>query len=139
MLTLRSLIVLQTSFAAASLAYLFTSVIRTKLTGEPLSAAPLLPSVLMFIGYIGCLYLPRIGKIGWYRVSMVVAIVLFGGGGVIGNVMRYLDSGLAQYATFGAWLVAVAINAYGTILNFIAAMGWFTVPHQSHRTEKPSL
>lgn len=64
-------------------------------------------------------------KVNWYRISMLPALVLFGGGGVIGNIDRYLNSGLAEYASFAAWAVAVAINLFGTVLNVIAALGWF--------------
>lgn len=119
------LIKMQAIFAAASLIYLLLSAIRVHVTGAPLSAAAIGPSIAMFVTYAGCLYLPSIGKIGWYRIAMVVAIILFGGGGVIGNVMRYLDGGLAQYAGFGAWAAAVAINACGTVLNILAALGLY--------------
>ncbi len=125
MLKLSLLLKLQAIFAAASLAYLIVSAIRFQIAGAPLSAAAIGPSIAMFVTYVGCLFLPKIGQIGWYRAAMVVAIILFGGGGVIGNVTRYLDSGLAHYAGVGAWAVAVAINAYGTVLNIMAALGFF--------------
>jgi len=79
----------------------------------------------MFVPYCGLLLLPRVGMIKGYRVAMVVAIVLMGGGGVVGNIMRYMDSGLEHYATFSAFVIAVAINSYGTVLNIIAALGLF--------------
>ena len=116
---------LQATFAAASLIYLGVSAIRSQTTGEPLSAAAIGPSIAMFVAYAGCLSLPHIGRIRWYRIAMAVAIVFFGVGGVIGNVTRYMESGLVHYAGFGAWAVAVAINAYGTVLNIIAALGLF--------------
>ena len=96
------------------------------MTGEPLSAAAIGPSIGMFLAYCGALFLPRIGKIGWYRISMVPALVLFGIGGVIGNIARYLDSGFAEYASFAAWAIAVTINLFGTVLNVIAALGLFS-------------
>jgi len=116
---------MQAIFAAASLIYLVLSAVRTHITGEPLSAAAIGPSIAMFVTYVGCLFLPQMGKVGWYRIAMVVAIIFFGGGGVIGNVTRYLDSGLTQYAGFVAWAVAVAINAFGTVLNILAVFGFF--------------
>ena len=125
MISLKTLIRLQATFAAASLLYLFASALRGQIVGEPLSAAPLLPSILMFVVYSACLLLPRTGRIGGYRIAMIVALLLFGVGGVAGNIWRYFDSGLAQYASFGAWLLAVVINAYGTVLNIIAVAGAF--------------
>lgn len=133
MIKLSLLLRLQAIFAAASLIYLVLSAIRSHVTGEPLSAAAIGPSIAMFVTYIGCLFLPKIGQIRWYRIAMVVAVILFGGGGVIGNVTRYLDSGLTQYAGFGAWAAAVAINAYGTVLNIIAVLGFF----KPSTTEQP--
>ena len=128
MLKLSLLLRMQAIFAAASLIYLVLSAIRAHFTGAPLSAAAIGPSIAMFVAYAGCLFLPQMGKVAWYRIAMVVAIILFGGGGVIGNVMRYLDGGLAQYASFGAWAVAVAINAYGTALNILAVFGFYEPP-----------
>ena len=93
--------------------------------GEALSAAAIVPSILMFIVYLGCLLFPHLDQVKLYRVAMVIAIVLFGGGGVIGNVLRYFDSGLTDYASFSAWAIAVAINLFGTILNTIAVFGLY--------------
>ena len=101
------------------------SAVRQQITGEPLSAAAIGPSILMFLAYCVALFLPRIGKTGWYRISMVPALVLFGVGGVIGNIARYLDSGVAEYASLTAWAIAVTINLFGTVLNVIAALGLF--------------
>lgn len=125
MVDLSSLVRLQALFAALSITYLLASAIRQQITGEPLSAAAIGPSILMFLAYCGALLLPRIGRIGWYRASMVPALILFGIGGVVGNIARYLDSGLAEYASFSAWAIAVTINLFGTVLNVIAAFALF--------------
>ena len=124
-INLSSLVRLQALFATLSLTYLLASAVRQQITGEPLSAAAIGPSILMFLAYCGALFLPGIGKIGWYRTLMVPAFVLFGIGGVIGNIARYLDSGFAEYASFAAWAIAVTINLFGTVLNVIAALGLF--------------
>ena len=57
---------------------------------------------------------------------MIFALLFFGGGGVIGNIARYIQSGLEQYAGFMAFAVAVAINTFGTVLNLLALFGWYT-------------
>jgi hypothetical protein len=122
---LGNLVILQAIFALASVAYLLVSGWREHTIGAPLSAAPILPSILLFVVYSACLVLPRLGNIGWYRATMVLAILFFGGGGVAGNILRYVESGIAEYASFSAWFVAVGINAFGTALNVIAALGLF--------------
>ncbi len=124
-ITLKNLVKLQGVFAIMSLAYLFISLWRQQTMGEALSAAAIVPSILMFIVYLGCLLFPRLDQVKLYRVAMVLAILLFGGGGVIGNVMRYFDSGLADYASFTAWAIAVMINTFGTVLNTIAVFGLY--------------
>ena len=125
MINLSLLVRLQVFFAVASLTYLVTSAVRQQMIGEPLSAAAIGPSILMFLAYCAALFLPRAGKTGWYRIAMVPALVLFGFGGVIGNIARYVDSGLAEYASLTAWGIAVAINLFGTILNVIAVLRRF--------------
>jgi hypothetical protein len=112
-------------FAAMSLAFLLVSLLRREATGEALSAAAIGPSIALFLVYLGILCLPRFGYIGWYRIGVIPALILFGGGGVIGNVLRFIDSGLENYASVGWFVLAVAINSYGSVLNVIAALGLF--------------
>ncbi|WP_209598153.1 hypothetical protein [Ruegeria sp. HKCCSP351] len=125
MLSLNRLLLLQSIFAAASLTYLVVSLIRRETTGEALSAAAIAPSIAMFIAYLGILWLGRSEHIGWYRIGMIPALILFGGGGVAGNVLRYFQSGLENYAGVPAFLIAVLINGFGTVLNVIALFGLF--------------
>lgn len=125
MISLRALIRLQATFAAASLAYLLLSLIRRETTGDALSAVPIGPSIALFLVYLAILYLPRTGRLGWYRLGMIPALILFGGGGVVGNILNYMETGLEHYASFPAFVVAVAINAFGTTLNAIALLGMF--------------
>jgi hypothetical protein len=122
---LTTLLVLQGVYAAMSLAFLFASGWSVWTTGEPLSAAPVIPSIVMFLVYSGCLLLPRFGKIRWYRVAMAIAIVPFGIGGVLMNILNYAQHGLRDYSSFAIWLIAVGINSYGTIWNIVAALGMF--------------
>lgn len=123
MIKLKRLLTLQRAFAIASLIYLVWSAIRLQVVGEALSAAALVPSILLFIAYSFSLRLPGYGRIVWYRVCMGLAIVFFGGGGVYGNIIRYLETGLAEYASFEAWIIAVAINSFGTLWNILAVLG----------------
>lgn len=125
MMGLQSLIRSQVVFATLSLSYLVASLLQRETTGEALSAAAIWPSILMFLVYLACLTLPRFGKVGWYRIAMIPALVLFGAGGVIGNIVRYLDSGLENYDSVKAWVAAVGVNLFGTILNVLALLGFF--------------
>lgn len=125
MLSLGRLLLLQSIFAAASLTYLVVSLIRRETTGEALSAAAIGPSIAMFIAYLSVLWLGRAGHIGWYRIGMIPALIPFGGGGVAGNVLRYFQSGLENYASVPAFLIALLINGFGTVLNVIALFGLF--------------
>lgn len=122
---LRTLVSLQAVFAFASVTYLLLSAWRLNEKGEALSAAAIVPSLILFGLYSASLFLVRLPKLIWYRIAMGLAILFFGGGGVVGNIVRYMDTGLEQYANFSAWALAVTINGYGTILNIMAVFALF--------------
>ena len=92
-LTLTVLLRLQWLFAALAIGFLIASGISAWVAGAPLSAAPVLPSMALFALYAASLILPRIGRIGWYRLAMIPALVFFGGGGVIGNIVNFVERG----------------------------------------------
>ena len=124
-LDLRVLLRLQWVFAALAVGFLIASAARDAIAGAPLSAANIPASIGLFMLYAACLFLPRAGRLGWYRLAMIPALLFFGGGGVIANVLRFAESGLENYASVAAFAVAVGINAFGTILNLIAALGLY--------------
>jgi hypothetical protein len=124
-LRLEALLLLQAVFAFASITFLLTSAYLKSATGSGLSAAPMPFSLIAFIVYSACLFLPRFGFLKSYRAVMILALLIFGGGGVIGNVLNYLHAGLEDYASFGIWVLAVGINLFGTIWNLLAALGIF--------------
>ncbi len=130
MIALVKLLRLQVVFACLALGYLALSLWRLQVTGEALSAANIFPSMAAFVAYCLALLLPRYGYYRSYRGAMLVAVLIFGGGGVIGNIANYLDSGLEQYASLLAFAIAVAINAYGTALNVMAAFGLYSAPSE---------
>ena len=132
---LTTLLVLQGVYAAMSLAFLFASGWSAKMTGEALSAAPVVPSIAMFVIYSGCLLLPRLRKIGWYRAAMAIALVPFGVGGVGANILNYAENRLRDYSSFAVWLIAVGINGYGTAWNIVAALGRFKRPNGQEEPE----
>jgi uncharacterized membrane protein len=124
---LRTLLVVQGVYAALALGFLGASGWHAHTTGAPLSAAPVVPSVVMFLIYVVCLLLPRLGRIGWYRVAMAIAIVPFGIGGVVLNILNYAQNGLRDFSSFEIWVLAIAINGFGTAWNVVAAVGAFDI------------
>lgn len=84
------LLILQAVFAAAAIMFLLASGLRQQLVGEPLSAAPIVFSITMFVAYSVALLLPRFDRVGWYQLAMIPALLIFGGGGVIANVVNFL-------------------------------------------------
>lgn len=125
MIKSRTLVILQLLFAAASISYLLINAWREHLTVKPLSPAPIAFSLILFGLYIMSLFLVKLPNTIWYRVAMGFAILFFGVGGVIGNIVRYMDSGLEHYSSFAALVIAVAINAFGSLWNGIAVLGLF--------------
>lgn len=122
---IRTLTILQFLFALASVTYLLVNAWRVHLEIEPLSPAPIALSLILFGLYTMSIFLVRLKSKIWYRIAMGCAILFFGGGGVIGNIMRYMDSGLEQYASFSALALAVSINAFGTFWNVFAVLGLY--------------
>jgi hypothetical protein len=122
---LATLLRLQWLFVALATGFLFASAAWQVTTGAPLSAANIPASIALFVLYAVTLLLPRIGRVGWYRLAMIPALVFFGGGGVVANIARFANSGLEAYASVPAFLIAVGINAFGTALNLTAAFGIF--------------
>ncbi len=110
MIKLDKLVLLQAAFACVAIGYLLLSIWRLQATGTALSAAEPGTSLTAFVVYSLALLLPRYGFLRSYRLAMLVALLLFGGG-VIGNILRHLDSGLEHYASFLAFATAEAINA----------------------------
>ncbi|MBN1572253.1 MAG: hypothetical protein JW984_03535 [Deltaproteobacteria bacterium] len=95
------------------------------LTGRPrLSATePVAGAVSMAV--YGLFLIP--GALRWlktYRVLMLIALLVFGYGGVVKHILN-LISDPSLYSSIWAWGAAVGINLFGLILNFIAVGGWF--------------
>lgn len=54
---------------------------------------------------------------------MTAAVLMFGFGGVLMNIVHYLQSGLEGFSSFPGFAVGVSINAFGLIWNALAAIG----------------
>jgi hypothetical protein len=53
---------------------------------------------------------------------VAIAIVPFGIGGVLLNILNYAQRGLRDYNSCAIWLIASGISSYGTIWNTVAAL-----------------
>ncbi len=65
-----------------------------------------------------------LNRIVFYRILMVVAIILLGYGGVL-NHLNFIRDMPELYHSFSAAIIGVSINVFGLILNVIAASGKF--------------
>ena len=63
----------------------------------------------MFLIYWGCLLFPRFCNIGWYRVAMATAVIPFGIGGILMNVLRYARNELRDFSSFEILCIAALI------------------------------
>ncbi len=63
-------------------------------------------------------------KITFYRILMVLAVVLLGYGGVL-NHFNFMRDTPELYHSIAAGAIGVSINIFGVILNTIAALGKF--------------
>lgn len=65
-------------------------------------------------------------KITFYRVLMVLAIILLGYGGVL-NHLNFIRHTPELYYSVTAGIIGISINIFGLGLNVIAALGKFKV------------
>ena len=63
-------------------------------------------------------------KITFYRILMVLAIMLLGYGGVL-NHLNFKRETPELYHSVAAGIIGVSINIFGLILNIIVALGKF--------------
>ena len=63
-------------------------------------------------------------KITFYRILMVLAVILLGYGGVIAHIPRILNTS-ELYCCTAAMIIGPGINVFGLVLNLFAALGKF--------------
>lgn len=121
---LKRLLTLQLVYLILGIGYNAVSYVAV-LMGRPRFSAtdPITGAVSMAV--YGLFLVP--GALRWlktYRVLMLVALLVFGYGGVVKHILN-LISDPSLYSSIWAWGAAVGINLFGVILNLIAAAGWF--------------
>ena len=123
--TLKLLLWCQAAYGLLGLGYNVVSYLFTATGRRPLSATNPVTGALTMLAF-GLFLLPGVfGAVTVYRVLMGLCVLIFGYGGVVKHVTGYLKSGPAGYGSGPAWALAVGINAFGLVLNVMAAAGFF--------------
>lgn len=121
---LSQLLKLQALYMIAGVGYNGISYIMLHTAGKTLSTtSPALGATTLLI-YGLCLLFGYFGYYKVYRLLMLVALIGFGYAGIFLHMLNF--SNIHLYYSFTAWLLAVAINIFGAILNLIALIGKFS-------------
>jgi len=93
-------------------------------SGKPLTPTAPLSGLAVMAIYGLFLVAGQFKQISLYRTLMVVAILILGYGGIF-NHFKLLNQAQELYHSLWVGLIAIAINAFGLILNSLAALGRF--------------
>ncbi len=120
---LATLLKFQFMFFLMAIGYLIMSYVSISKGEAPLSPADPLISGSFLLLY-GLFLVTAMFKMDLlYRILMAISVLGFGYGGVIFNILNYIQNGIEGYSSFMAWFIAVAINSYGLVFNLLAMMG----------------
>ena len=124
----KTLLLAQIFYLVLGAGYNVVSMIIAAMGGVPLSATN--PGVgLVSMLAFGILLIPAfLGRIGIYRALMILAIAVYGYGGIYLHVANVMAGGMHMYSSSLALVLAIGINVFGLILNIIAVAGWFARP-----------
>jgi hypothetical protein len=125
-LTLPLLLKLQVVYCLLGIGYNVVSLILSRTGGSGLAPTnPLMGMVVMAV-YGGCLAVGALGYVRIYRILMALSVLVLGYGGVVVHLVNYTAGRTFLYDSTVAWGVALAINLFGIVLNFIGALGLFS-------------
>ena len=114
------LLLLQTLYLVAALAWISANAVLSRRGGRPLTPTAGRTALLIFTAYGATLLIGHHGAITVYRVLMVGFVLLIGNGGVLAHLRRY--RAMDQYRGRVAWLGAIAMNGFGLAPNVVAAL-----------------
>ena len=123
-MNLKRLLLFQALYCIAGLGYNVVSYLIVADGGRRLSTSDPITGALFMGAYGLCLLPGHFGFTRAYRIIMGFFVVAGAYGGVLIHLINY-SGDPSQYASFLAWIVAVGVNAYGVILNVLAALGRF--------------
>jgi hypothetical protein len=124
-MTLTRLLTFQIIYALMGLGYNVVSYFLALAGKEQLSATDPVTGAIVMVVYALFLVPGMLRYVIPYRILMVIAIVVFGYGGIYAHIANFIDSGFSLYSSPLAWVLAVGINVFGLVFNVIAALGWF--------------
>lgn len=124
MMSLSKLLRLQVLYCVLGILFNGLSWIVLLQSGKPLTpTAPVSGLVVMAI-YGLFLLAGHFEKISLYRMLMLVALLIFGYGGIFSHI-GLLNQAPELYHSIGVGMLAILINVFGLILNGLAALGRF--------------
>lgn len=121
---IKQLLKFQCVYSGMGILYNIISYIIVASGGQQLSATNPLLGASSMAAYGLLLLTGYFGHIGAYRILMLIAVAVFGYGGIIIHFINYFQQP-ALYSSFIAWAIAVGINVFGLYLNLMAAAGKF--------------
>ena len=125
-LTLRLLLRLQVFYCLLGVGYNLVSLVLSKTGGTALAPTNPVTGLIVMAVYGGCLAVGALGYARIYRVLMGLCVLVLGYGGVVVHLLNYTTGRTSLYDSTLAWGLAVGINLFGLVLNFIGALGLFT-------------
>jgi hypothetical protein len=129
-MNLSQLLKLQLVYVVLGLGYNSISLLRLYGGNKPLSATSPLSGIFIMLVYGLFLLTGYFGYDKVYRLLMALAFLILGYGGVLAHLQNAAN--LSLYASTGAWVLAIAINLYGALLNLTALAGRFTSGGRLH-------
>lgn len=128
-MSLNSLLKLQVLYAILGILFnLFSWYLRSS-NGVSLTPTAPLSGILAMSIYGLFLLSGKFQKINLYRILMLIAIIIFGYGGIIKHVLLLNQNPEIYYST-SAGIIAILINAFGLVLNVMAVFHMFSVKKQ---------
>jgi len=121
---LPNLLLLQWTFCLFGIAYNGVSYFRIRSNHQALTPTPPLTGTMFLLFYGACLIAGHLGFLTFYRWIMLPFVLLFGYFGVYKHFTGYAQKPNMYVSGFTCF-VAMAINAWGTLLNIMAVTGRF--------------
>ncbi len=125
-LSLGLLLKLQAAYCLMGIGYNIVSLILSRTGGSTLAPTNPVMGMIVLAVYGGCLAVGLLKYVRIYRILMALGVLVLGYGGVVLHLVNFTVGRAFLYHSVTAWAVAVGINLFGLVLNFIGALGLFS-------------